>query len=64
MVEKKNAAISARTMERGEIKNKEKYRLLGHKYKVKKKEVNVVLEELKQILPAKVTKIKRYDQRI
>ena len=51
-------------MERGEIKNKEKYRVLGHKYKVKKKEVNVVLEELKQILPAKVTKIKRYDQRI
>ena len=64
MVEKKNTAISARTMERGEIKNKEKYRVLGHKYKVKKKEVNVVLEELKQILPAKVTKIKRYDQRI
>ena len=35
-----------------------------HKYKVKKKGVNVVLEELKERMQPKDTKIKRYDQRI
>ena len=34
---------------RGEIKKKKKYRVVEHKYRVKKKEVNVVLEELKQL---------------
>ena len=49
---------------RGEIKKKEKYRETEHKYGVKKKGLNVVLEELKQRIQAKATKIKRYDQRI
>ena len=34
-----------------------------HKYKVQKKGLNVVLEEQKQRMQAKATKIKRYDQR-
>ena len=49
---------------RGEIKKKEKYRETEHKYGVKKKGLNVVLEELKQRIQTKATKIKRYDQRI
>ena len=49
---------------RGEIKKKKKYRETEHKYGVKKKGLNVVLEELKQRIQAKATKIKRYDQRI
>ena len=49
---------------RGEIKKKKKYREIEHKYGVKKKGLNVVLEELKQRIQAKATKIKRYDQRI
>ena len=49
---------------RGEIKKKEKYKVIEHKYRVKKKGLNVVLEELKQRMQAKATKIKRYDQRI
>ena len=35
-----------------------------HKYRVKKKGVNVVLEELKERMQPMDTKIKRYDQRI
>ena len=38
--------------------------MVEHKYKVEKKGLNVVLEEQKQRIQAKVTKIKRYDQRI
>ena len=49
---------------RGEIKKKEKYKVIEHKYRVKKKGLNVVLEELKQRMHAKASKIKRYDQRI
>ena len=49
---------------RGEIKKKEKYWETEHKYGVKKKGLNVVLQELKQRIQAKATKIKRYDQRI
>ena len=50
---------------RGEIKQKEKYKVIEHKYRVKKKiQLNVVLEELKQRMQVKATKIKRYDQRI
>ena len=49
---------------RGEIKKKKKYCEIEHKYGVKKKGLNVVLEELKQRIQAKATKIKRYDQRI
>ena len=47
-----------------EIKKKQKYRVIEDKYRVKKKVLDVVLEELKQTIQAKVTKIKRYDQRI
>ena len=49
---------------RGEIKKKEKYKVIEHKYRVKKKGLNIVLEELKQRLQATTTKIKSYDQRI
>ena len=49
---------------RGETKKKEKYKVIEHKYRVKKKGLHVVLEELKQRMQAKATKIKRYDQRI
>ena len=38
--------------------------MVEHKYKVEKKGLNVVLEEQKQRIQAKATKIKRYDQRI
>ena len=38
--------------------------MVEHKYKVQKKGLNVVLEEQKQRMQAKATKIKRYDQRI
>ena len=38
--------------------------MIEHKYRVKKKGLIVVLEELKQRIQAKVTKIKWYDQRI
>ena len=49
---------------RGEIKKKEKYKVIEHKYRTKKKGLNVALEELKQRMESKATKIKRYDQRI
>ena len=49
---------------KGALKRTEKYKLLEDKYKVKKKGLGVVLEELKQRLQAKSMKIKRYDQRI
>ena len=38
--------------------------MIDHKYKVQKKGLNVVLEEQKQRIQAKATKIKRYYQRI
>ena len=46
------------------LKKKEIYGEIKHKYGVKKKGLNVVLEELKQRIQTKATKIKRYDQRI
>ena len=46
----------------GEIKRKEKYKVIEHKYRVKKEGLNVVLQELKQKIQAKTTKLKRYDQ--
>ena len=49
---------------REEIKKKQKYRVIEHKYVVQKKVLDVVLEELKQRIQAKTTKIKRYEQRI
>ena len=48
----------------GEIKQKQKYKVIEHKYRVKKKGLDVVLEELKERIQAKTTKIKRYDHRI
>ena len=48
----------------GEIRKKEKYKIIEYKYRVKRKGLNAVLEELEQRMQAKVTKIKRYDQRI
>ena len=49
---------------REETKKKEKSKAIEHKYIVKKKGLNVALEELKQRIQAKVTKIKRHDHRI
>ena len=49
---------------RNEIRNKEKYNNLEHKYYIKKKGLNTVIEELKQRLSAKAAKIRRYEQRI
>ena len=45
------------------LKKKEKYIITEHKYRVKKKGLNVLLE-LKQRIQRKVIKIKKYDQRI
>ena len=49
---------------RGPLKRTEKYKILEYKYKVKKKGLGVVLEELQQGLQAESMKIKRYDPRI
>ena len=50
---------------RGEARGKRKRKIkeLNTKYRVKKKGINLVIEELKQRLIAK-TKVKRYEQRI
>ena len=37
---------------------------LNAKYRVKKKEINLVIEESKQGMIAKKTQVKRYEQRI
>ena len=49
---------------RGETggKRKRKIKELNTKYRVKKKGINLVIEELKQRLIAKKTKVKRYEQ--
>ena len=51
---------------RGETrqKGKRKIKELNAKYRVKKKGINLVIEELKQRLIAKKTKVKIYEQRI
>ena len=49
---------------RNEIRKKEKYNSLEHKYHIKKKGLNTVIEELRQRLSAKAAKIRRYEQRI
>ena len=51
---------------RGETggKRKRKIKGLNTKYRVKKKGINLVTEELKQRLTAKTTKVTRYKQRI
>ncbi|XP_063598714.1 uncharacterized protein LOC134775182 [Penaeus indicus] len=50
--------------ERGDLKRMEKYKQLEQKYRIKRKGLKVVLEELKQRFKAKSMKIKRYEQRI
>ena len=45
-------------------KGKRKGNELNAKYKVKKMGINLVIEELKQRLISKKTKVKRYEQRI
>ena len=47
--------------QRGKIGRKEKYQELERKYNIKKKEIRTVIEELKQRLHAKTTKLKTYD---
>ena len=51
---------------RGETggKGKRKIKELNAKYRVKKKGINLVIEELKQRLIAKKKKVKRYEQKI
>ena len=51
---------------RGEARGKRKRKIkeLNTKYRVKKKGINLVIEELKQRLIAKKNKVKRYQQRI
>ena len=48
---------------RGETggKGSRKIKELNAKYRVKKKRINLVIEELKQRLVAKKTKVKRYE---
>ena len=48
---------------RGEIKRKEKYKIIEQKNRIKKKGSSVVLEELNQRIQSKATKIKRYNQK-
>ena len=74
LVEKKDKTVNTRVTEtyqhfrenkkRGEIKQKEKYKVIEHKFSVKKKGLDVIPEELKQRIKAKTTKIKRYYHRI
>ena len=49
---------------KGEIKKKEKLRDLEERYKIKRKGINVVIEELKERLDSKRAKIRTYDQKI
>ena len=46
------------------VKGKQKIKDLNAKYRVNKKRINLVIEELRLRLVAKKTKIKRYEQRI
>ena len=45
-------------------KGKRKTKKLNAKYRVRKKGINLVIEKLKQRLIVKITKVKRYEQRI
>ena len=45
-------------------KRKRKTKELNAKYRVRKKVVNLVIEKLKQRLIVKMTKVKKYEQRI
>ena len=50
--------------QRGEMRKLRKYNELVKKYKVKEKGISKVMEELKQRLQVKASKLKRYEQRI
>ena len=50
--------------QRGEITRKEKNQELERKYKIKKKGIRTVIEELKQRLHAKTSKMKRCEKRV
>lgn len=43
---------------------KEKHKVIEHKYRAKKKGLNVILEELKQRLEANAIKMKKHNQGI
>lgn len=45
-------------------KRKRKTKELNAKYRVRKKVVNLVIEKLKQRLIVKMTKVKKYEQRL
>ena len=45
-------------------RERKKIKELNTKYRVKRKGINLVTEELKQPLVTKKTKVKRYEQRI
>ena len=49
---------------RGELRKNQVYRLLVRKYKIDRKGLDVVLEELKQKVGAKRAKLKRYEARV
>ena len=49
---------------RGQLKNERKYIELDRRYKIARKGLNVVLEQLKQRPTTKTAKIKKEDQRI
>ena len=49
---------------RGELRKKQVYRLLVRKYKIDRKGLDVVLEELKQRVGAMRAKLKRYEARV
>ena len=49
---------------RGKLTKGDKYKILDRKYRIKTKGEDTVIEELKQRLQAKATKLKRYENRI
>ena len=60
---RKNVNILERYM-KNELNNINKYNRLDRKYHLKKKGVNMVIEELKQRLMVKAVKIRRYEEKI
>ena len=50
--------------ERGELRTDSKYTRLKEKYSIRRKGIEVVMEELKQRLKAKRAKVRRYEQRV
>ena len=58
--------INRKMERRGETRGKRKIKMkeLNAKYRLKKKGINLVIEELKQKFIVKKTKVKTYEQRI